>query len=256
MNDRVTVPDSNSLDLTTAMTLTAWVRPTSLGTWRQAVLKETTAGLAYALYATGASGNRPDGTVSVGGTDRSVDAPGALSANAWSHLALTYDGTTMRLYVNGTQVATKAQTGAMAASTGALRIGGNAVWGEWFTGQIDEVRVYNRALTAAEVVTDSTSASSPDTVPPTTPTGLSATGGVNAVHLTWNPSTDNQTTPTYEVHRSTVSGFSPVASTRVAGGVTATAYTDTPLDPGTYYYRIVASDGSNSSAASGRPQHR
>ena len=35
-----------------------------------------------------------------------------------------------------------------------LRIGGNAVWGEYFAGLIDEVRVYNRALSAAEVVTD------------------------------------------------------------------------------------------------------
>ena len=34
----------------------------------------------------------------------------------------------------------------MAASTGVLRLGGNGVWGEWFAGLIDEVRVYDRAL--------------------------------------------------------------------------------------------------------------
>ena len=39
-------------------------------------------------------------------------------------------------------------------STGALRIGGNSIWGEWFSGQIDEVRVYDRALSAAEVAGD------------------------------------------------------------------------------------------------------
>ena len=42
----------------------------------------------------------------------------------------------------------------MAASTGVLRIGGNSVWAEWFAGLIDEVRVYNRALTAAEIQQD------------------------------------------------------------------------------------------------------
>jgi hypothetical protein len=42
----------------------------------------------------------------------------------------------------------------MAASTGVLRIGGNSVWSEWFAGLIDEVRVYNRALTAAEIQQD------------------------------------------------------------------------------------------------------
>ena len=49
--------------------------------------------------------------------------------------------------MNGTQVATLAATGSIATSTGALKLGGNAIWGEWFSGLIDEVRVYNRALT-------------------------------------------------------------------------------------------------------------
>jgi concanavalin A-like lectin/glucanase superfamily protein len=52
-------------------------------------------------------------------------------------------------------VATKATTGAIKVSTGALRIGGDTSWSnEWFAGLIDEVRVYNRALTAAEITTD------------------------------------------------------------------------------------------------------
>jgi hypothetical protein len=45
-------------------------------------------------------------------------------------------------------------TGAITTSTGVLRIGGNSVWGEYFKGLIDEVRMYNRALSAAEVQTD------------------------------------------------------------------------------------------------------
>jgi Concanavalin A-like lectin/glucanases superfamily len=42
----------------------------------------------------------------------------------------------------------------MVTSSGALRIGGNSIWGEWFAGTIDEVNVYNRALSAAEVTQD------------------------------------------------------------------------------------------------------
>jgi hypothetical protein len=57
--------------------------------------------------------------------------------------------------VNGTQVATRAVlAGAVAASTNPLRIGGNSVWGEFFSGLIDDVRIYNRVLTAAEITTD------------------------------------------------------------------------------------------------------
>jgi glucose/arabinose dehydrogenase/PKD repeat protein len=250
VNDTVTVADSAGLDLTTAGTLTAWVRPTTLGAWRQAILKERPGGLTYALYATGQSGNRPNGTLSVGGGDRGVAAPAALADNAWSHLALSYDGAAMRLYVNGAQVATRAQTGAMATSNGPLRIGGNSVWGEYFAGQIDEARVYDRALTAAEIVTDSASAGAPDSVPPSAPGSVAAAGGVTSATVTWAASTDNVAFPTYEVHRSQVSGFSPVDATRVASGVAGTTYTDTPPAAGTYYYRVIASDGPNRSAAS------
>ena len=67
---------------------------------------------------------------------------------------MTYDGSSMRLYVNGVLVSTRAQTGSTAVSTGLLQIGGNGVWGEYFSGAIDEVRIYNRALSAAEIQVD------------------------------------------------------------------------------------------------------
>jgi hypothetical protein len=51
-------------------------------------------------------------------------------------------------------VASVNRTGPIATSTGPLRIGGNSLWGEFFQGRIDEVRVYNRALTPAEIQTD------------------------------------------------------------------------------------------------------
>ena len=55
------------------------------------------------------------------------------------------------------------RAGAIVVSTAPLRIGGNKVWGEYFKGSIDEVRVYNRALTATEIQADMTGA---DTTPP------------------------------------------------------------------------------------------
>ena len=74
--------------------------------------------------------------------------------NTWTHLAVTYDGATLRMFVNGVQVSSEAAPGGAVATNGALRIGGNAFWGEFFKGIIDEVRIYNRALTASEVLTD------------------------------------------------------------------------------------------------------
>jgi glucose/arabinose dehydrogenase/PKD repeat protein len=153
VNDWVTVNDSGSLDLTGAMTLEAWVRPSALGgMWRTVVFKERPGGMVYSLYANQDT-SRPVGQVFIG-SERNAVGSASLPLNAWSHLAATFDGSSLRLYVNGVLVSTTAVTGSMVASTGVLRLGGNSVWSEWFAGVIDEVRVYSRALTQAQVQTD------------------------------------------------------------------------------------------------------
>src|SRR5207248_6908965 len=127
--------------------------------------KETSGNLVYGLYA-GSDTNKPQSQVTVG-TPRLLDAPSAIPTASWSHLAATYDGTTERLYVNGAQVASLAISGTISTSSSPLKIGGNAIWGEWFDGLIDEVRIYNRPLSAIEIQSDmNSSISSPDTVPP------------------------------------------------------------------------------------------
>src|SRR5262249_46783494 len=50
--------------------------------------------------------------------------------------------------------ASQAFTGAMVTSTGVLRIGGNSIWGEYFTGRVDDIRIYNQVLTASAIQTD------------------------------------------------------------------------------------------------------
>jgi hypothetical protein len=69
---------------------------------------------------------------------------------------VTYDGSAIRTYMNGRLVGTRAQSGALRTSARPLRFGGNAVWPEWFAGRLDEIRVYDRALTAAEIQADMT----------------------------------------------------------------------------------------------------
>ncbi|NUS53702.1 MAG: PKD domain-containing protein [Streptomycetaceae bacterium] len=148
----VTVPNAASQTLTTKMTLEAWVKPTTVGGWRNVILKERSGGLSYGLYAGG--DDFAAGYVRIGADDQGIGATGNLPVNAWSHIAVTYDGATLKFFVNGTQVGSRAQTGTIAAGSDPLRIGGNTVWGEYFSGQIDEVRIYSRALSAAEIATD------------------------------------------------------------------------------------------------------
>jgi hypothetical protein len=151
----VTVADADALDLTTGMTISAWVKPTAdLVQWPAVIMKERPDELTYALYA-----NSKDGNVNVdytsGGAEVNLEGAGSIPVGEWSHLAGTFDGTTMRLYVNGALVSSTPATGPIDVTDGVLRIGGDNVWqGEYFTGAIDEVRIYNRALSEAEVQLD------------------------------------------------------------------------------------------------------
>jgi len=173
VNDWVTVNDitASPLDLTTGMTIEAWVNPTAMSGWETVVLKERGAAgtglLSYALYA---HDGAPQGNGFAGPAGYLRPAPAnsttdqgvrqashtAIPLNAWTHIATTYDGANQRFYINGVLVATKAQTGSIAVGNQPLRIGGNNVSGEFFRGVIDEVRVYNRALSLAEIGADMT----------------------------------------------------------------------------------------------------
>jgi len=152
-NSMVNIPSSPTLNFTTGFTLEAWVNPVSPGNWSAVIFKERTGGMNYSLYSNNGT-NRPLGQVWLNNAEQ--DAPGAapVPLNTWTHLASTFDGSTLRLYVNGALAGSKAISGSVAATTNPLRIGGNTIWGEFFTGQIDEVRLYNRALSAGEIQGD------------------------------------------------------------------------------------------------------
>ncbi len=245
-SNRVNINDANSLDLTTGMTLEAWVYPTSLSGWRSVILKEQSGGLTYALYAYD-NAPQPAAYINTGGSDLTVAGTASISLNAWTHLASTYDGASFKLYVNGSQVGSKAISGAIKASTNPLTIGGNSVWGEYFSGRIDEVRIYNRALSQAEIQSDmntSITVLPPDTTPPTAPANLSATAaGSSQINLSWTAATDNVGVTGYLIERCQGTGcstFTQIATT------TTTTYNNAGLQASTSYsYRVRATDAAN-----------
>jgi hypothetical protein len=165
----ITVPESPTLDLTTGMTLEAWVNPASLTGWQTILYKERPdptdgGGMTWSLYSS--DRNAPPAVYGVlaGATGNALwtHATGTsmLPLNAWSHVAATFDGSALRLYVNGTLVNTLSLPGSLMTTAGPLRIGGNApsipFGGQFFNGAIDEIRVYNRALSQADIQADMT----------------------------------------------------------------------------------------------------
>ena len=222
----------------------AWVNPSTVNaTWRDVIYKGNDN---YYLEATSSNASRPDAGMIAGGSYADAFGTSALPANTWSYLTETYDGTTLRLYVNGTQVASTAHTGAIATSTNPLQIGGDSLYGQYFAGLIDEVRVYNTALTATQIQTDqatSVNPQGPDTTPPTQPGTLTATavsGG--EVDLSWGASTDNVGVTGYQVERCQGAGCTNFAQIATVAGTT-TSYKDTTVSASTSYsYRVRATD--------------
>jgi chitodextrinase len=152
-NAQVVINDSASLHLASAVTLEAWVNPSSALTgWQDVIYKPLDN---YFLEASSSNGNKPGtGVLLTSSAEPLAYGSAALTASTWTHLAMTYDGTTLKIYVNGALVTSTTQTGTITTSTNALQIGGDTTYGQYFKGMIDEVRVYNIALTQAQIQTD------------------------------------------------------------------------------------------------------
>ena len=116
-----------------------------------------------------------NGVLSVYTVNRDFRFGSALPTNTWQHVAISYDGATLRAYVNATLRGT--QTVTLGSTSGTLQIGAwiyGTSGADFFSGVIDEVRVYNRVLSAAEIQTGlDTPISGPaaDTTPPTRSNG-------------------------------------------------------------------------------------
>ena len=223
-DDWVSIADAAALDLTYGMTMEAWVKPSALGgSWRTVLEKSRNSRVAYGLFASEET-SRSAAQISVNNV-RTARGP-ALPLGVWSHLAATYDGSTLRLYVNGTFAASANVNGDIHPSPDPLYIGGTPAGAEWFVGQIDEVRIYNRALSEYELRTDMSTPVDPDTQPPTNPGGLTISGATQTqIELGWNPSSDNVRT----------TGYHYFLNDNVAGSGTNTRYTYTGLACGTSY---------------------
>jgi hypothetical protein len=148
-----TVPSAPSLDIRGPITLAAWVKPEKVGT--QYIIKkalfDAVNGYELSLSTAGKVFVRLNQVSSLN-TYR-IDSTSSYPTNGttWMHIAATYDGTTMRLYINGVQEGTIAGPATIQGNTSAVGIGAQADGVSPFGGVMDDVRIWARALTAAEI---------------------------------------------------------------------------------------------------------
>jgi len=149
-------PDSASLDLTSAITMAVWLRPTVTSAKTQDVFKKAvingTSGYEISLSSAGKAFVRFN-QVASGDTLRINSSTSYPLNTVWMHVAATYDGTVMRLFINGLQEGELTATFTIATNDLPLAFGAQSTvdLARLFQGQMDDARLYNRALSPGEV---------------------------------------------------------------------------------------------------------
>lgn len=139
----VEAPDAAALRFTGAFTIDAWIYPNATG---GRVVDKITAGSGdgYLLDTWG-------GVIRFLFDGQTLSGATTIPTGAWSHVAGVYDGAEMRVYLNGTLDGTRATTAAVPTNALPLRIGAASDGGSLFWGLIDEVELFGRSLSQAEI---------------------------------------------------------------------------------------------------------
>lgn len=236
-NDHVTLP-AGVVNGLTNFTIAAWVNLDTVSNWSR--IFDFGTGTTVNMFLTPRSGQTGPVrfAITTGGPngEQRISGTAALPSGAWTHVAVTLNGTTGVLYVNGAEVGRNNAMSLTPSSLGNTTqnyIGRSQYSADpYINGRVDEFRIYNTALSAANVAALYT-----EQIPaaiPSTPTGLSATAiSGSRIDLAWNASAG---TTNYNVKRSATDG----GPYTIVAGVSGTSYSDTGLPEKTAFYYVVS----------------
>jgi len=206
-NNYVRVADNSSLDITSEISLEAWVKTAVITTDGGTVVRRV---LDKGVYALGAS-DRAFFRINSGYISKLWNSN---DINVWHHLVGTYDSNggagNMRLYQDSVLVASATFTGPINTNNNVLNIGRQSNTAGRFNGVIDEVKIYNRALTSSEVLQHYNSSNPQlDNMDPSSINDLNINNlSTDSITLTWTAVGDDGTTGTstsYDIRYATYS---------------------------------------------------
>jgi hypothetical protein len=157
-SDNVNVPNSASLQISGPMTVEAWINPASaqeccgISPCNAGIMAKasSTLGWSWQLRYGGDRGCYLGLQVNTGSSGRWSTIGQTLAINTWHHVAFVYDGGKIMAYLNGNKVNESYGVSGISSSSAPLYIGDEG-WGNNFNGLIDEVKVFNRALSQTEI---------------------------------------------------------------------------------------------------------
>jgi|GEM_PF-3545940 len=145
----ITVQDANSLDLTTGMTILCWLKYTTASSDYLSVLDKGSQNCYFLRRDNTPEGEKITAFINVGGSvEPRVNSGYVPVLNEWFHVGVTFDGSTLKIYINGELKGSSTRSGSIIPNASPLTIGGS------WPGLIDEVKIYNRAFTADEIKAD------------------------------------------------------------------------------------------------------
>ena len=154
--DQISIPYSASLAPTEQISVSVWCNPETLE-GKNLVSNGTHVNYfqrSYYMFGPNESGQCRF-RINAGGVEDNVYSSGSFGTSEWIHVIGTYDGTHMKLYVNGQLEGTLAKSGPINQHGYGTTVGGNIfyAWSDyWFQGSIDDIGIWNRALTEDEIL--------------------------------------------------------------------------------------------------------
>jgi hypothetical protein len=152
------VPDSPELNPASEITIEAWVRIASGNGWGTDAAAEGCPAFVGKNYESSywlglACAGSTQLQVYVGGGEPNIST-GSLPLNEWVHIAVTYDASDVRFYINGVLDSTIPNVSGLSSNTDPLRIGQDVSWDASPIGDIDEVHIWNTVRSAQSILAD------------------------------------------------------------------------------------------------------